>query len=225
MAIAGAPGGGTERGATLVEYALGLAFLVLALAGGASMLEDAGRREVDNQANCVSERPPPDDCLVRTVTTTTTPAPGGGQPSPPAPPPEPLEATVGWRGPATQGTVSPPGWAITLTADLRALFPDPGDPAKKVVEPVEGAVIRVRIRITQPPSSTVFTAECVTGPGGSCRIDFDVPNVTTRQVRVDLHDVVLPDHLPQFPEDRQPSGAVFEDPGRVTFDRPGFLGP
>jgi Flp pilus assembly pilin Flp len=222
MVMAGPPGGGAERGATLVEYALGLAVLVLAIAGGASALEDAGRSEVDNQANCVSERPPPDDCLVRTVTTTTAPEPGGDPVDPPEPPApaEPLEVTVGWRDPVTEASVAPPGWRIELTADLRALVPDPDDPDDQVVEPVEGAVIRVRIRVTQPPSSTVFTAACVTGPGGSCTIDFDVPNVTTLQVTVDLDDVLLPDHIPQFPEDAQPGGAVFDDPGQVAFDRP-----
>ena len=71
----GAERGVAPRGATLVEYALALAALCVAIIGGVELLTDAGRDELANQANCVETRPPPVSCQIRAITTSTSSGP------------------------------------------------------------------------------------------------------------------------------------------------------
>jgi Flp pilus assembly pilin Flp len=64
-------GNGAQRGATLVEYALAVTAICLAITGAANVLTNAGTNELANQANCVQTRPPPPSCQIRAITTTT----------------------------------------------------------------------------------------------------------------------------------------------------------
>ena len=64
-----------EHGATLVEYALILAVVVVGGLGAIRYLTDQGSAEVADQADCVSTRPPPPSCIRASVTTVTTVTP------------------------------------------------------------------------------------------------------------------------------------------------------
>lgn len=60
-----------ERGATIVEYSLLVAAVVVVSLGAIQNLQDNSEAEVANEFDCVSERPPPPTCQKRAVTTTT----------------------------------------------------------------------------------------------------------------------------------------------------------
>ena len=64
-----------DRGATLVEYALILALVVVGAVASIQFLTNQSEAEVANQADCVSTRPPPPSCQARAVTTSTTAVP------------------------------------------------------------------------------------------------------------------------------------------------------
>lgn len=59
-------------GATLVEYSLIIALVVVPSIGAMNYLTKQANKETNNQADCISTRPPPPSCQVRPVTTTTT---------------------------------------------------------------------------------------------------------------------------------------------------------
>jgi hypothetical protein len=61
-----------DRGATMVEYALVVALIVSVSATAIQGLTDASEDEVANEMDCVSTRPPPPSCQLRSVATTTT---------------------------------------------------------------------------------------------------------------------------------------------------------
>ena len=51
-----------ERGATLVEYALVFAMLIVGSLGAIQFLTDNAKEQINNNADCVSKRPPPVEC-------------------------------------------------------------------------------------------------------------------------------------------------------------------
>lgn len=59
-------------GATLVEYSLIVALVVVPSIGAMNYLTGKAKNETNNQADCISTRPPPPSCQVRPLTTTTT---------------------------------------------------------------------------------------------------------------------------------------------------------
>jgi hypothetical protein len=70
-----------EHGTGLTEYALGFALIAAVALTGVQRLNDAARHEATNQAECMSERPPPPSCARRAVSAPQAEAPG----DPPAP--------------------------------------------------------------------------------------------------------------------------------------------
>jgi hypothetical protein len=52
----------SDRGASVVEYALVLSVLVAAALGVLPLLADAGAAAIDRQAACVATRPAPPEC-------------------------------------------------------------------------------------------------------------------------------------------------------------------
>lgn len=200
----------SDRGATLVEYALGLSLFVLVISASATVLGDAGSSEVDNQAMCVSERPPPPECLVRTVTTTTTVPTGPGGPSttvvtPPGPPPA-VPTTAQWSDQTVTG--APGDWRAQATIGLN--LTDDGTP-------LEGAQVRVRVTLTDPPSGTVFFLTCTTDAAGRCNVSFDVRDPLRNGIAFVLDDVTP--GASQSLED--PIEVVdVSDPGPVPFTAP-----
>lgn len=182
------------RGATLVEYALGVAFIVLACAAAAAALDTGARGEVNNQANCVETRPPPVSCQRPALTTTTT----SGNPS-----------TTSTTVPPTV----PPAADSTATSFSSVFNPAPfwqGTVNYSVISqgsPVDGAIVRVRATVN--PSGSVFFVNCTTGASGQCAAVFDTPFSDTQTVIFTVTDVEVP-----------PGFATGTLPGPTTVSRP-----
>ena len=182
-----------DRGATLVEYGLVVAAIVAVSVPGIDYLTDQGDQELSNQANCVSERPPPPSCLVPAVTTTvstvsTTTTTAG-----------PTSSTTSSTSSTSTSTTAPPtpsdveDW--TASATWTGYSPTSGGQITLPVNitnegnPVEGATVQVRIQITQPPTGQSFYAQCTTDASGTCTIAWDVPFIDATQVSVTPTDI------------------------------------
>lgn len=87
-----------ERGATLVEYSLIFAFLVVIAVGSLQYLTTQAEEQVANQADCVATRPPPPACQVPALDTTTTLV---GSPTTAPPVTIPGGGTASWTTPLT----------------------------------------------------------------------------------------------------------------------------
>lgn len=184
--------GRRQRGATIVEYALALTLLVIGVFAGAKFLERSAAREVNNQADCVSMRPPPppvtdasgevvSGCQVRAVTTSTsiTSAPTTA----PAPPPPPTPADAGFAGTTTSGSFTT-SWSATTTVSVTG-----GG------TPVEDADVVLRIRLNDTagnPTGSTFFGSCTTGGSGTCDVTFDVPTPGTPSITVEIDRVTFP---------------------------------
>jgi hypothetical protein len=184
-----------ERGATLPEYALALAALVVAALGAIAALERASSEEVNNQAECVASRPPPPGCQLPPIATTTTVNPS---PPPPPPPPPPADAVGTLTNPSSAYVPGPPGpnWQARTDFTLSSAG-----------TPIQGAVVRVRVTGPAPfPVAPPLYASCTTGATGSCQIVFDVPStgVGAANVVFRVEDVNIPDEaypMPTYPGD------------------------
>ncbi|HEX2563418.1 MAG TPA: hypothetical protein VHK25_05860 [Acidimicrobiales bacterium] len=188
-------GRGRDRGATLPEYALALAALVVASLGAIAALERASSEEVNNQAECVASRPPPPTCQLPPIVTTTTITPG---PPPPPPPPPPADAVGSFSNPGSAYDPAPPGPNWQAGADFTL---------SSAGTPIEGAVVRVRVTGPAPfPSSPPFYASCTTNAAGNCRLTFDVPDtgLAAGSVVFRVDDVNIPNEaypMPTYPGD------------------------
>jgi hypothetical protein len=156
-----------DAGVSLVEYALGIALIIVASLGAFQYLSNQASRQSQQQADCISTRPPPPSCVRTPVPATTTsttidPASTTTTLTPPStdPPPtttEPPRATVtpgagvATRNPDNSWRIDAP---ITVT-----------DPASA---PVPGAVVTARVLLgTQP-----FVVQCTTDAAGTCTLTF-----------------------------------------------------
>jgi hypothetical protein len=161
-------------GATLVEYALITSLLVVVSIGAIDYLTDESTEETQQQADCISTRPPPVSCQIPTAAVTTTaPPPGSPPPPPPTPPPPPIPppppsgATAGTPPPPAPGP-APGSWTIT-SPEITVMSGD--DPPF----PLSGAVIEFTVEIEDPLNpgswSVVATGTCTTDASGSCASD------------------------------------------------------
>jgi len=62
---------GDDRGASLVEYSLIFALVLVSSIGATKYLATKGSSQVQNQATCISTRPPPTNCVQGVASTTT----------------------------------------------------------------------------------------------------------------------------------------------------------
>lgn len=85
------PKGRREAGATLVEYSLIVALLVVTSIGVLDFLTERANDQVNNQADCVSTRPPPPECQAPPVPTSD---PNPVPTTEPTVPPLPVEAFI-----------------------------------------------------------------------------------------------------------------------------------
>ncbi|QGG95699.1 TadE family protein [Actinomarinicola tropica] len=178
-----------SRGATLVEYALVFSLLVVLAIGAVEFLNAQSDAEINNQADCVSDRPPPGDCGFAPVPSDVTfPDPGYSPPT--SAPPNAADVPTLTLGIGDHDTST--GWAVLLPVTLeRPSNTDPPTPP----EPVAGVRIRAEIRLRDPADATRDLDErgytdCVTGADGSCTLRYDVPytdvdNVKLRIIGVD----------------------------------------
>jgi hypothetical protein len=161
-----------DTGATLSEYALGFSVVaVVALISG-SYLTSASEEEAQNQADCVSMRPPPTTCLREPVPAPpTSPGPTGSVTSSTATPPptDPPPTTP----PPPQGDFTP--GTATLTRDNVAgtwTISWPFTVVDQGNTPVADAEIRGVVTIG--PQS--YSISCLTDAGGACALAFaDIP--------------------------------------------------
>ncbi len=170
-----------QRGAALVEYALAVSLLVVASIGAVQFLEDETAAEVDNQADCLSTRPPPTTCQAEPLVAAggnnqASSGPGGGGGTPASSP-----AAIG----STVTVATAPAGArydIVVGVDL---FEDPAETV-----PLEGVVMTAQVTITQSsvPSriGQFFYVDCVTDAAGHCDFDFDSRFDDVDQVSFDV---------------------------------------
>ena len=144
-----------DRGVTLVGYALILSLMVITASGGIFFFQEVSEAEVNKQADCVSMRPPPTTCQIRTVAPPTTSGGGGGG------------GGGGGTPIPTPVTVSVPSSAVTPILVLAW----GGEVEFSVVDdlgaPVEGAIVRVTVK-------TQFSTDvevCDTDAAGLCPIN------------------------------------------------------
>jgi Flp pilus assembly pilin Flp len=190
-----------QHGATLVEYALGIALIVVIAIPAVSWLSNNADKETDNQAECISTRPPPASCQVRAAVP---PAPGGGGGEeggeggeaadpcedadggaipgcvPEEPPPPPLPIGASWAGSA--GTTGSLRW---VDVDISLLRSDS--------TPVEGAQVVLRFEITEPSDLGSFFADCTTNASGECTVRFDSPYNDVQEVLVSRQAIINTD--------------------------------
>ncbi len=170
-----------DRGATLVEYALVLVLLVVASITVAQVVEDETADEVDNQAACLSTRPPPPSCQQAALTPT-----GGGGPGPSGPgggggtpSTEPANITL-TAGP----TVTPAGtlFRLSLSIDLRDGAVPP--------QPIPSEVVSAQVTITQSSFpgrvGQFFYVDCATDAVGACTFDVDSRFPDVEQISFDI---------------------------------------
>lgn len=157
------------QGAALVEYALVLVLVVIGSIGAIDALEDDASDEVDNQATCLEERPPPAECQAAPNTPLGVGGggvggdPGGGDPGP-------TESVNYGPGTLTTTRGSGPRFDVDLTFTLL-------DDSVPLPLPLEGEVVTAQIVITGssvPGRVGEFTyVTCTTGALGVCTFSFD----------------------------------------------------
>ena len=170
-----------DQGATLVEYALILAFVVVGSIGAINYLTAEGDDQIENSADCVSERPPPPSCQIRAVTTTsatTSPLPSTTLP--------PTTTTVPPSSQATALIISPNPTPAQVIASLTLTTTEPDGEGQPVVVGVAGAVVYFDIVTTAPGGNQVTTATCTSAADGSCSMTTALPysDATSFEIRV-----------------------------------------
>lgn len=189
-----------SRGATLVEYALFLSLFVVVGLASYEFLTDAADSEIGNQADCISDRPPPaSECGFAPVpTNVVTPDPNVA-PIPIGPPGMDLDVYTVAAGPSD--TDDDP-W--TLRLPVQVFFQTTEPPTEPAG--IGGIRVRARVQMGDPnnPGSNLpdpgFT-ECITDVQGECELLFTVPfddvvDATMLVIGVDTPNP--PDELPSL---------------------------
>jgi hypothetical protein len=196
-----------SRGATLVEYALVMSLVVLAGASAYELLTAAADSEIENQADCVSDRPPPEsECGFAPVPTdVVTPNPNIAPPTTGVPVDDPDLFAVS-AGPAD---AHDDPWTLLLPVHVTVEVQEP--PTEPAGTP--GIRVRARIQMEDPNQPGVnlptpgFT-DCVTDADGNCELVFTVPFEDVTRATMLVIGVDSP---------RPPDGL----PPLVTFERSG----
>lgn len=171
---------GADRAATLVEYALVLSLLVVGSLAVFENLTGAADAEIQNQAECVSDRPPPsDDCGFAPVPPDVVTPDPDVTPLPIGPPGQEHDVYTVTAGP-TAAEDEP--W--TLILPVQVFFQTTEPPTEP--EGSEGILVRARIQMEDPnnpgtPLPDPGFTDCITEDDGSCDLVFTVP----------FHDVEL----------------------------------
>lgn len=158
-----------SRGAALLEYALVLVLVVIGSIGAIDALEDDASDEVDNQATCLEERPPPAACQQAPNTPLGVGGggvggdPGGGDPAP-------TQSVNYGPGALTTTRGADPRFDVDLTFTLL-------DDSFPLPLPLEGEVVTAQVVITgsSVPGrvNEFFYVTCASGSLGVCTFAFD----------------------------------------------------
>lgn len=175
-----------ERGATLVEYALVFALVAIVSIGAVEVLTDESESEIQNQADCVSQRPPPPECLIRAITTTTTLVPPSITVTT-VPPPAPPAPVLSIDPPARKSTDPAPRW---VEVDVQLEIEQAPDLGGGYV-PVPGTTVRATILLANPSDPATYFPEewfrdCTTNASGQCTIRFDLPYNDIPSIRFEV---------------------------------------
>ena len=170
-----------DRGATLVEYALVFSLVAVVAIGAVQFLQDESDQEVNNQADCVSSRPPPSGCNYAPVPSEVShPDPAYTPPPTPAPPPVASpRATLGGMA-----IISPNPW--TVSGPVHVETQPLGDPLPPPT-PNQGVKVRASVVMYYADDSQVlggFGTECVTNGAGDCNLEFTVPDDLVTKIRM-----------------------------------------
>lgn len=179
-----------DRGATLVEYALVLALIVVGSIGAINLLQSSAETEVNNQADCVSMRPPPAGCGYSPIPEAISfPDPGVTPPTmapPVGEPPPTLVLGVGKK------ENDPNGWKITLPLQIQTGVIQ--EPPTDEQPGIAGVEVLALIEFADPYNPTQFDpqstwpATCTTDDEGRCEISIVVyPDVP--KARISITDV------------------------------------
>jgi hypothetical protein len=184
--VARAPRCRGGRGAGLTEYALGLALVAVVALTGVQHLNDAARDEAANQADCMSERPPPPSCARRPVPALQAPPGPPGDPPPsddgdpptpdpdPEPTPPPLRAEVSAGDPVVARNMD---GTWTMTVELTVRGPDG--------VPLEDATVGARALLGRQG----FRIGCAHTGAGIHRCEFDGVPADVAGGRIDITDI------------------------------------
>jgi len=168
----------------LVEYALVLALLLVGSLGVIRFLEGEAADEVDEEAECMSMRPPPPGCQPRAVTTSTSlvgPTTTNSTTTTIVP-----VASIAWQDSRSE-VVTVDTWDAVTEPEVTA--PD----SDGLSQPVQGATVQVEAVVTQPPpESTPFFLTCVTDATGRCELRFTTPFPGVQRVEYRNPTVTVP---------------------------------
>lgn len=163
------------RAVALVEYAIVLGVLVIGMLGVIETLEDETADEVDNQANCISQRPPPPSCQATPLAPTTTTGGSGG----------PTTTSAGGSGTTETATIEQSTPPFIATSDLPLYDVEAAVRIRDdMANLIPGEIVSIQVTITQSigglRNGQFFFIECVTDDNGICTIEFDSrwPEVT-----------------------------------------------
>ncbi|MCC5951967.1 MAG: hypothetical protein JJU45_07710 [Acidimicrobiia bacterium] len=168
-----------DRGAALTEYSLVFALLVVLSLGAIQGLTDRADDEATNQAECISKRPPPESCQLRSAVPppddpgpTPDPSPDPPEPTPPPtdpppepPPPEPVDATwatLPFSAPAADPLAAPGQWDVVAPVSM----------THEDGRPMVGVQVRVTFTVVAPVNALIpqQSPTCVTGADGTCEV-------------------------------------------------------
>lgn len=183
---------GKDRGATLVEYALVLALLVVGSMGVINLLQASAENEVNNQADCVSMRPPPPECGYSPIPAAISYADPGVTPPTMAPPeddPPPVLLIDAGRK-----EYSGPNWTVILPVKLRTGVEQ--EPPTDEPPGIPGIQIVAKVELGDPyvPGAYLpdpWFADCVTLDEGKCDLTFMVPYTDVNRVRMTIDSVAV----------------------------------
>jgi Flp pilus assembly pilin Flp len=161
----------SDRGATLVEYALIVALVVVASFGAIQFLTTQSEAEVATQADCVSTRPPPPSCQSRAVTDSTTSTISADTTTTTESTTTTTTTTTTSTTTTTPPATTPPSYELSLTTTTGRAGASQNWSA--TVSPVvtnasNGIVGGVEVRFTWAAGSNSGQGICVTGADGSC---------------------------------------------------------
>lgn len=184
-----------DAGAAAAEYALIFAVFVAGSVGAFEYLTRATTAEVNNQADCVSTRPPPPSCNYReSRPTTTTTAPPSTTVPPTVTVTSSTTSTTTTTLPPTTTTTIPPtngAWVSSGTVRVNASlwYARAEIQLTSGGNPVAGARVVGAVRILNPPTGQVFLVECTTAANGRCELRYDVPYTDVTRIELSVQSV------------------------------------
>jgi Flp pilus assembly pilin Flp len=173
-----------DRGASFVEYSLVFALLVVVTLGAVQYLTTSATAETDNQATCISRRPPPPECQMQPAIVPTTTVPVSTSAPPTTADPGPTTTLA-----PTTTTLPPPPSLVSGFALAKVSSPRPGVQVTVSLtsgsDLVAGGRVQLRMTAIAPGGSFETTVSCTTDDTGSCPgVEFLAPYSDTTRIDV-----------------------------------------